>query len=130
MSFLIINDLLSKKQLGFISKRSTIDALVEVAERICDLRSRKTGCSLHLLDLSKALDTVDHKLLIRKYEIYRLRGRALNILTSYLSNRKQFEDFNGETSSNLGVNCGVPKGSVLGPLLFLSTLLFQQFTKS
>ena len=114
MSFLFKNDVLPTKQLGFISKRSTIVALVEVVERICDLRSKKLAhCTL--LDLSKAFDTVDHKLLIRKCEIYGLRGQASSILTSYLSNRKQFVDINGETLSNLGVNCGVPQDSVLGP---------------
>ena len=119
MYFLIKNDVLSKKQLGFISKRSTIDALVEVVERICDLRSKKQAAHCTLLDLPKTLDTVDHKLLIRKCEVYELRGIASNILTSYLSNHKQFVHFNDETGSNLAVTCGVPQSSVLGPLLFL-----------
>ena len=70
MPFLIINDVLSQKQLGFTSKRSTIDALVEVVERICDLRSKKQVADCTLLDLSKPFDTVDHKLLIWKCEIY------------------------------------------------------------
>ena len=104
MSFLIKNDVLSKKkQLGFIWKLSTIDALVEVVERICELRYRKQVSHCTLLDLSKAFDTVDHKLLVRKCEIYGLRGQASSVLTSYLSNPKQFVDFNGETLSNLGV---------------------------
>ena len=71
------------------------------------------------MDQSKAFDTVDHKLLFRKCEIYGLRDIASNVLTLHSSNRKQFVDFNGETSSNLGFTCGLPHGSVLGPLLFL-----------
>ena len=119
MSFLIQNAVLSKKQLGVISKRSTIDALFEVVERICNLRSKKQVAHCNFLDLSKAFDTVDQKLLIRKCEIFGLRGIASNVLTSNLSDREQFLDFNGKTSSNLGVTCRISQSSVLGPLLFL-----------
>ena len=68
--------------------------------------------------MSKAFDTLNHKQFIRKCEIYGLHGQASSILTSYLSNRKQFLYFNGETSNNLEVTCGVPQGFVLGPLFF------------
>ena len=71
------------------------------------------------LDFSKAFDTVKHNILLDKLENYGIRGKALELLRSYLSNRKQ-SVFNGDIySEQLNVMDGVPQGSVLGPLLFL-----------
>ena len=69
--------------------------------------------------MSKAFDTVDHGILLKKLNHYGIRGVANDLIKSYLSNRKQYVQI-GETKSNLlNINCGVPQGSVLGPLLFL-----------
>ena len=67
----------------------------------------------------EAFDTVNHSILLKKMKHYDIRGIALNWLTSYLSNRKQYVSVNGHTSEYLNISCGVPQGSVLGPLLFL-----------
>ena len=67
------------------------------------------------LDFSKAFDTVDHMILLQKLSHYGIRGSALK----YLSNRRQYVTYNGETSTMKGISCGVPQGSILGPLLFL-----------
>ena len=72
-----------------------------------------------LLDFAKAFDTVNHEILINKLEYYGIRGVALQWLRSYLSNRMQCAEI-GDVQSELEfIKCGVPQGSVLGPLLFL-----------
>ena len=67
----------------------------------------------------KAFDTVDHTVLLDKLYFYGIRGIAYIWLSNYLSNRKQFVEYDHVKSSLLRVQCGVPQGSNLGPLLFL-----------
>ena len=64
-------------------------------------------------------DTVNHSILLLKLYHYGVRGKAYEWFQSYLSNRKQFVCLNGHDSDSLPLTCGVPQGSVLGPLLFL-----------
>ena len=71
------------------------------------------------MDLQKALDTVDHEILLCKLHYYGIRGESSNWFKSYLSNRKQFVSIYGYDSGFAEINCRVPQGSVLGPPLFL-----------
>ena len=71
------------------------------------------------LDLQKAFDTVNYNVLLKKLELYGIRGIVLKWFSSYLSNRKQYTVLQNCESTLESVTCGVPQGSVLGPLLFL-----------
>ncbi len=71
------------------------------------------------LDLSKAFDTVDHSLLLKKLYWYGIRGTTHEWFSSYLSNRKQYVHINGVKSAQYKIEIGVPQGSVLGSLKFL-----------
>ena len=72
------------------------------------------------IDLSKAFDTVDHSILLRKLELHGITGKNHDFFQSYLSDRKQYIQFDNERKTDLQtVSCGVPQGSIFGPLLFL-----------
>ena len=74
---------------------------------------------VQLLDLSKAFDPIDHYILIEKLKYYRIQPDVINLYQSYISNRTQFTVLSSEVSKMRVVECGVPRGSILGPLLFL-----------
>jgi hypothetical protein len=71
------------------------------------------------MDLSKAFDTIDHNILLHKLNHYGFRGVSQQWFANYLSDRKQFVSFNSSKSPEENVKCGVPQGSILGPLLFI-----------
>ena len=119
LDFLYRNNVLYKYQFGFRKTHSTNLALLEVTEQIyANLNVDNYGLGIYL-DFQKAFDTVDHEILIEKLHYYGIRGNILDWFKSYLSNRKQFTYVNGTSSKISHINCGVPQGSVLGPLLFL-----------
>ena len=117
--FLEQNNCLCTHQFGFSKKHSTNHALTQITDKIRNaLDENKYICRV-FLDFQKAFDTVNHKILFSKLSYYGIRGIALSLLESYLTNREQFVHVN-DTDSNLLTNSyGVPQGSVLGPLLFL-----------
>ncbi len=113
------NDLFYEKQYGFRSGRSTMHALSEVVQYIREAGDCQENVCSVFVDLSKAFDTVNHELLIGKMEAYGISSTALNLIKDYLTNRKQCVQLGRHCSELAQVYCGVPQGSVLGPLLFI-----------
>lgn len=106
-------------QYGFRPKSNTSTAAVELVNSISkDIDSGKVVTGL-FLDLSKAFDTVNFKILAIKLEAAGIRGVAKGLILSYLENRSQFVIINGKRSKEFRIKMGVPQGSILGPLLYL-----------
>ena len=123
-SYLTESKILFKKHFGFRSGHSTDHALSELIDQICECFDEKKHFLGIFVDLSKAFDTVNHKILINKLENCGIYGKNLLWFKSYLSNRTQYlkykYNFNEQESTNLlQIKCGVPQDSILGPLLFL-----------
>ena len=107
------------RQYGFREGSGTHTALIELINMINREIDGKKVVSGLFIDLSKAFDTVVHKLLLAKLEMAGVRGVAHKLLRCYLSNRKQCTDCNGVRSDLADVKVGVPQGGVLSPLLFI-----------
>ena len=110
---------LFKGQYGFRTNHSTNLALNEMVNMILNAWDKKMFSLGVFIDLKKAFDTVNHKILIEKFKYYGIRGVASQFLESYLSNRLQFVQFKNGKSVKRNILCGVPQGSILGPLLFI-----------
>ena len=117
--FLEINNLLTDFQYGFREKRSTTDAICSILEQLYTNFNERQLTQGVFLDFSKAFDTINHELLLKKLPYYKFSTSACKLIKNYLTNRKQYVCIDQETSKLSSVQIGVPQGSVLGPLLFL-----------
>ena len=94
--------------------------LVKVHNDIVSAIDNQSYIILLLLDLSAAFHTVDHKILLQRLSCrFGIDGKALRWFDSYLENRKQVVNVKGTTSCSKDLRCGVPQGSVLGPILYV-----------
>ena len=120
LSYLNGAKLLPKLQSAYRAHHSTETAVVKVLTDILCALDCGDLAMLTLLDLSAAFDTVDHTTLLRRLEkSYGLHGRVLRWFASYIEGRTQFVRCGSGRSTPLILRCGVPQGSVLGPILFL-----------
>ena len=113
------NDLLSIKQGGFRKDFSTVKSILNLTEDLFDNMNNGLVTAAVFIDLRKAFDTVDHKILLKKLRLMGIEGDLFEWCVNYLSNRMQRTLANNTHSKELLLQCGVPQGSVLGPLFFL-----------
>ena len=119
LNFINKHKIFNKLQFGFRNNHSTFMALVILVENLVNALGNGK-CAVGIFsDFQKAFDTVDHGILLDKLDCYGIRGIAHELFISYLSSRQQSVMYNGYESEFKMMRCGVPQGSILGPLLFL-----------
>ena len=137
ISFIEKHNILYEYQFGFRKGHSTEQAILEITDNLkLNIDKKLITCGV-FLDLTKAFDTINHNILLSKLYKYGIRGTPFLWFKSYIENRQQYVKINDIESDLLKMDCGVPQGSTLGPLLFLlyvndmanasSKLLFRMF---
>jgi hypothetical protein len=119
LSYLEQNQLLLANQYGFRKGRTTEDAVHKLLNKVIEEKQKGNFTVGIFIDLRKAFDTLDHKILLDKLKFYGITGSELKWFKNYLENRSQSVQFKQEISDRLEIEVGVPQGSILGPLLFL-----------
>ena len=112
-------NILSEHQFGFRQFHSTTTTLLDCTNEWYINMDRGLYNIVVLLDLKKAFDTVNHEILLCKLERYGFDYKALDLLKNYLTDRTQRCQLNGMLSDQRRITCGIPQGSILGPLLFI-----------
>ena len=116
--YLNSHQILSPNQSGFRVGHSTQDVLLNVVNSWSSALDRGMFVGALFLDLSKAFDCVNHDILLSKLHFYGIRGMSMTWFRDYLGNRQQRVRVDNLLSDWGEVQCGVPQGSILGPLLF------------
>ena len=117
-SFLTRHNILTSCQYGFRKGRNTTHAIIKLLSHVVKAYHQKQYSACFFLDLRKAFDTINHRILLQKLEHYGFRGHSHRFLSSYYRNRKQYVHVNGFNSATMQILNGVPQGSILGPLCF------------
>ena len=119
LDFITKHNILHKYQFGFRKQHSTNHAVISLVEKLHNALDQGNIAITCFLDLKKAFDTVNHSILISKLYKYGIRGPTLEWFKSYLSNRQQYVQIHKTKSDTKPITCGIPQGSILGPLLFI-----------
>ena len=109
---------LSKYLVGFRRNHNTQHALLRMIESWRALQNKGQKVGAIIMDLSKAFDTLNHKLLFKKLQAYGFDKKSLSFIESYFTNRKQRTKIGDSFSKYQRIITGVPQGSILGPLFF------------
>ena len=113
------HNILSTRQGGYQKGKSTMDSISCFVDDILLQRNNGNISLAAFIDIKKAFDSVNYVILLKKLEMYGIRNRPLTLIENYLSRRQQCTAANNKRSGNLPLTCGVPQGSILGPLFFL-----------
>ena len=117
--FLLSHNIIYEHQFGFQKNKSTSLTVLDIYSKLIkSIENKEFSCCI-LLDFAKAFDTVNHEILLSKLEHYGISGIVNDWFRSHLSLTPQIIKINGLLSDKQYIKCGVPQGSVLGPLLFL-----------
>ena len=118
-AYLSDHNILSKHQFGFRTIHSTVTALLEATDSWAYNIDIGNVIAVVFLDLKKAFDTVDHHIPLSKLHLYDITGVSHKWFSSYLDNRTQKCMVSGSLSECYTLKCSIPRGTILGPLLFL-----------
>ena len=119
-SYLVNKKILNSEQSGFQKVYFTEDAIAQLADQIHESFENNNYTLRAFIDLPKAFDTIDHAILFKKLGNYGIKRKKFAWFSSYLKNRKQYNESTNDGKSNLrNTTCGVPQGSIIGLLLFL-----------
>ena len=123
IDFLEEHSFISMDQSAYLKRHSTQTSLHRVIDDWLDNVIDGAILGACLLDISKCFDSINHTILLKKLEMYGITSTELIWFSSYLSERKQVVKFHQETSEFCDITCGVPQGSVLGPICYYLSMI-------
>ena len=118
-NFMEKHNLINPMKFGLLENKSTEEAALKFVDIVQESLEKKVFALSIFIDFTKAFDTISHVILLKKLELYGIRGIALKLIASYLSKRKHRTKVNSWFSSYKTIEIGLPQGSILSPLLFL-----------